>query len=181
MHAKRTDINDKWKNELLNLCVIKDHVFPWMTKRICQWGRSRGWELEVDCYDESESILVAAEAIAASGSFEDSDDESEHTVEDPRALIVKTRMASGGGTSLILHIKGAMHTEPLVWVSGSTKSLFILCRLLRWRLRVFERCLDQEWVQIDWLHIKFCSQVLETSDPAPFSTSILMLYGEGVA
>src|SRR5260370_20930466 len=38
-------------------------------------------ELEVDNYDESELVLVAAEAIAASGSFEDSDDESEHTVE----------------------------------------------------------------------------------------------------
>ncbi len=37
-------------------------------------------ELEVDNYDESELVLVAAEAIAASGSFEDSDDESEHTV-----------------------------------------------------------------------------------------------------
>src|SRR5260370_5317431 len=38
-------------------------------------------ELEVDNYDESELVLVVAEAIAASGSFEDSDDESEHTVE----------------------------------------------------------------------------------------------------
>ena len=37
-------------------------------------------ELEVDNYDESELVLVAAEAIAASGYFEDSDDESEHTV-----------------------------------------------------------------------------------------------------
>ena len=44
-------------------------------------------ELEVDNYDSSNLILVAAEVIATSGSYVDSNNDSEDTVEQVEAVL----------------------------------------------------------------------------------------------
>ena len=48
-------------------------------------------ELEVNNYDDSNLILVAAEAIATSGSYVDSDNDLEDTVEQVEAVLALAR------------------------------------------------------------------------------------------